>query len=68
MLEKVKAHVGQHKMAYSAGAVVVIAGITYAIMRSNVARGATGGANARGGFANTASLVFRNKPSTLRPF
>ena len=61
MLKEVKAHIGRHKVAYFTGSVVVIAGITYVIMRSNIAQGAMGGANARGGFANTASINFSNK-------
>lgn len=34
MFQKVKDHVGRHKVAYLIGSHVVIAGITYAIMRS----------------------------------
>jgi len=60
-VDGIKAHVVRNKKVYIIGGVVVIAGITYTIMRSNVARGATGGANARGAFANTASIKFANK-------
>lgn len=61
MFDEIKAHVARHKTAYSVGAVVVIAGITYAIMRSTIAQGGMGVANAQGGFANTASFSFKNK-------
>lgn len=33
MLDRVKAHVGRYKVAYSVGGVIVVAGITGAIMR-----------------------------------
>ena len=57
-------HVKRYKVAYSLGAGIAVAGITCLIMRSNIARGAMGGANTRGEFANTASLIFRS-PQTV---
>ena len=67
MLDKFKAHIKRHKTVYiSVGTGVVVAGITMVIMRSNIARGAMGGANARGAFANTASRSFLfHSPQTI---
>lgn len=63
MFDGIKAHVGRHKVAYSVGTIVVIAGITCVIMRSYVAQGATSISDAQGGLTNTASFNFSNKPT-----
>jgi hypothetical protein len=55
VLNEVKMHIKRHKVAYSFGAGVVIAGITYTIVRSNIARGAMDGVTGRGPVANIAS-------------
>lgn len=39
-------------------------GISSLLMRGNIVRGAMGGANVRGAFANTASFIFRS-PQTI---
>lgn len=59
----IKTHIKKNKTAYIASAVtaVVIAGITYTIMRSNIAQGEMGNGIARGEITNTASFSFRNK-------
>lgn len=57
-------HIKRHKVVYSFGAGVAFAGISIAIMRSNIARGAMGGVTARGAVTNTASFVFRS-PQTV---
>jgi len=61
--EGVKAHVKRHQVAYSVGAVIVVAGITYYIVRSSIAqRGIREGLNAQRGLTNTASYFsFGNK-------
>jgi hypothetical protein len=58
-------HVRRHKETYIAGAICLgvglLAGITYPIVRSNIARGAMGEDASRGEAINTASLIFRNQ-------
>ena len=45
MLDQVKGHIGRHKVAYSLGAGVAIAGITCFIMKGNVKSSLDAGAN-----------------------
>lgn len=60
--EDIRGHFERHRFAYGVGAGVVIAGITYFIMRGTIAHGGMGeGLNAPGGLTNTASFIFRNK-------
>jgi hypothetical protein len=52
MFEKVKVHIGHHKVAYSFGAGVVVTGVTVFIFRSG---------GSLGELRNTAFLVLRNR-------
>lgn len=61
MLNKVKEHVRKHKGVYLIGSYVVVAGITYYIMRGTRVQGALGINGVQGAPSNTASLIFRNK-------
>jgi hypothetical protein len=54
-------HVKRHKVAYSFGAGVAVAGITFLIMRSTGLRGGPGISGLRGGPTNTASINFSNR-------
>jgi hypothetical protein len=58
MIYQIKSHFERNKNTYI---IIGIAGITYLIMRRNIAQGVMGGADAQGGSANTASFIFRNK-------
>lgn len=58
----IRAHIERHRKFYYVGSLAAVAGITYAITRSTIARGGMGeGLNAHGGLTNTASFIFRNK-------
>lgn len=61
VFKNVKSHFERHKVAYSLGAGVAIAGITCLIMRGSRLRGGLGISGLRGGPSNTASLIFKNK-------
>lgn len=58
---KVRSHYEQHQTAYQIGAFVVVAAITYTIMRSNVLQRGAGISILPRGVTNTASFVFKNK-------
>jgi hypothetical protein len=61
-IQSVKDHISRNKTIYiSTGISIAIAGITCAIMRSNIARGVMDGSDARGVSANIASHNFLNK-------
>lgn len=62
---KIKAHIKKHKYKYGyAATVIATAGITWLIMRSNIARGEVSEGIARGEISNTASFNFRS-PNTV---
>ena len=64
LIEEVKTHIQKHKVAYLVGSHIVIAGITYAIMRSTVLQRGAGVGILHSEVTNTASpFSFGNKQS-----
>jgi hypothetical protein len=63
VFDKIKGHVDKHKAAYWTGSIVIVAGITYYITRSNIGQRSMGGATGQRSVANTASFIFQNKQS-----
>jgi hypothetical protein len=64
VFKNVKSHFERHKVAYSLGAGVAVAGITCLIMRGTGVRGAPGVSGVRGAPTNIASFIFRS-PQTV---
>jgi len=58
MVDRIKAHIKKHKPVYILGGVIVIAGITYLIVRSTRLQGGLGINGLQGGPSNTASFNF----------